>query len=173
MDTVFQLMMYLLPALLVFVSNYFVIKSFMDREYRSKLAEIRKANHAQLTPIRLQASERVLLFLERIAINSLVVRVHRNGMSARLLHTELLTAIRSEFDHNISQQLYLSSATWDAVKNAKEETIRAINISASKLRDDAPGIDLCNLMLDLTTKVDKLPTDYAIQILKAEIRQLF
>ncbi len=145
----------------------------MDKEYRNKLAEIRMDNQKQITPIRLQACERIVLFCERIAINSLVMRVHRQGMSARLLHSELLTTIRSEYEHNISQQIYVSKAAWDAVKSAKEETIKAINISASKVPDDATGLELCTVILDLSTKVNKLPTDFAIEVIKAEVRQIF
>lgn len=173
MDLFAQMLMYLVPSVIVFLTAYLILKSFMDKEYKSKLADIRMNNQNTITPIRLQACERIVLFCERIAINSLVMRVHRNGMSARLLHTELLSTIRNEYEHNISQQIYVSKAVWDAVKNAKEETIKAINISASKVADDATGLDLCTVILDLSTKVEKLPTDYAIEVVKAEIRQLF
>ncbi|MBL0049500.1 MAG: hypothetical protein IPP32_15545 [Bacteroidetes bacterium] len=173
MDSFATMLMYTVPSLIVFLTSYFILKSFMDNEYKSKLADIRMNNQTTITPIRLQACERIVLFCERIAINNLVMRVHRQGMSARLLHSELLTTIRNEYEHNISQQIYVSKAAWDAVKNAKEETIKAINISASKVADDATGLDLCTVILDLSTKVAKLPTDYAIEVMKAEIRQIF
>ncbi len=173
MDQFVQMLMYVIPSVIVFLTAYFILKSFMDKEYKSKLAEIRMNNQSTITPIRLQACERIVLFCERIAINNLVMRVHRSGMSARLLHSELLTTIRSEYEHNISQQIYVSKPVWDAVKSAKEETIKAINISASKIADDASGLDLCTVILELSTKVDKLPTDYAIEVVKAEIRQIF
>lgn len=173
MDSFAELLMYTVPSIIVFLTAYFMLKSFIDKEYKSKLMDIRMDNQKQITPIRLQACERIVLFCERIAINSLVMRVHRSGMSARLLHSELLTTIRNEYEHNISQQLYVSKAAWDAVKSAKEETIKAINISASKVADDATGLELCTVILDLSTRVDKLPTDYAIEVIKAEIRQIF
>lgn len=173
MDPFVQMLMYVIPSVIVFLAVYFVMKAFLEREYKSKLAEIRMNNQGTITPIRLQACERIVLFCERIAINSLVMRIHRQGMSARLLHSELLTTIRNEYEHNISQQIYVTKAAWDAVKNAKEETIKAINISASKVPDDATGLELCTVILDLSTKVEKLPTDYAIEVIKAEIRQIF
>ena len=173
MDSFVQMLMYAVPSIIVFLTSYFILKSFLDQEYRKKIVDIRMSNQSTITPIRLQACERIVLFCERIAINSLVMRVHRQGMSARLLHSELLTAIRSEYEHNISQQIYVSKAAWDAVKSAKEETIKAINISASKVPDDATGLELCTVILDLSTKVQKLPTDYAIEVMKAEIRQIF
>ncbi len=173
MDPFFQLLLYTVPSVIVFLTAYFVLKQFMDREYKNKLAEIRMNNQSIITPIRLQACERIVLFCERIAINSMVMRLHRQGMSARLLHSELLTTIRNEYEHNISQQIYVSKAAWDAVKSAKEETIKAINIAATKVADDASGLDLCTVILELSTKVEKLPTDYAIDVLKAELRQIF
>ena len=173
MDSFVQMLMYAVPSIIVFLTSYFILKSFLDQEYRKKMVDIRMSNQSTITPIRLQACERIVLFCERIAINSLVMRVHRQGVSARLLHSELLTTIRTEYEHNISQQIYVSKAAWDAVKSAKEETIKAINIAASKVPDDGSGLDLCTVILDLSTKVEKLPTDYAIEVIKAEIRQIF
>jgi hypothetical protein len=100
------------------------------------------------------------------------MRTHRQGMSARMLQSELIKAIRSEFDHNLAQQIYISSKAWEAVKNSKEETIKAINIASIKIPDDASGLDLCNIIFDLIQKVDKMPADVALEIIKAEARQI-
>ena len=130
-------------------------------------------NQKLITPIKLQAYERIALFLERIALNNLIVRVYKPGMSARMLQAELLKAIRSEFEHNLSQQIYLSNDSWNATKTAKEETIKAINIASSKVSDEASGTDLSKIIFELITKVDKLPTEYALELLKMEIRLVF
>lgn len=130
-------------------------------------------NQKLITPIKLQAYERIALFLERIALNNLIVRVYKPGMSARLLQAELLKAIRSEFEHNLSQQIYLSNDSWNATKTAKEEIIKVINIASSKVSDEANGTDLSKVIFELITKVDKLPTEYALELLKMEIRLVF
>jgi hypothetical protein len=137
------------------------------------MMDLRMQNQQTITPIRLQAYERMVLFLERISITQLVSRVHKSGMSARLLQSELVKTIRNEYDHNLSQQVYITQQTWNSIKTAKEETIRAINIASTKVSDDAAGLDLVNVLFDLVTKVEKLPTDIALEQLKLEAKQTF
>ncbi len=61
-----------------------------------------------VTPIKLQAYERIILFLERISMESLLVRVSSPEITASQLQTSLLATVRSEFEHNLSQQIYMS-----------------------------------------------------------------
>jgi hypothetical protein len=88
--------------------------------------DIRSKSSKTVTPIRLQAYERVALFLERINPNSLVMRMHKPGMSARQLQSDLLQIVRAEFEHNMAQQIYMSPAAWKAIRAAKEETIKIL-----------------------------------------------
>ena len=70
------------------------------------------------------------------------------------------------------EQIYISSQAWDAIRNSKEETIKAINIASIKVPDDASGLDLCNVIFDLIQKVEKMPYDVALEIVKEEARQI-
>lgn len=173
MEDILDILKYILPSVITFLAAYLIIKRFLDNDYRKKSIDIRMQNQKTIQPIRLQAYERLVLLLERVSLPALVQRTHKQGMSARMLQSELLKAIRAEFDHNLSQQVYITNKSWDSVKTAKEETIKAINIAASRLNDDATGMDLINVIFDLITKVDRLPTDIAIDILKMEARQIF
>jgi hypothetical protein len=103
----------------------------------------------------------------------MVVRLHKPGMSARMLQSEMIKSIRTEFDHNVTQQLYVTNKVWDTMKTAREETVKAINIASAKLPDGASGVDLVNTLYELITKVDKLPNEIALDMLKMEARQLF
>ena len=173
MEDILDIFKYVLPSVVTFLAAYFIIKAFLDREYKNKMMDLRMQNQQTITPIRLQAYERMVLFLERISITQLVSRVHKSGMSARLLQSELVKTIRNEYDHNLSQQVYITQQTWNSIKTAKEETIRAINIASTKASDDAAGLDLVNVLFDLVTKVEKLPTDIALEQLKLEAKQTF
>ncbi|MFN4812724.1 MAG: hypothetical protein ACK46S_09485 [Bacteroidota bacterium] len=173
MEDILDIFKYVLPSVVTFLAAYFIIKAFLDREYKNKMMDLRMQNQQTITPIRLQAYERMVLFLERISITQLVSRVHKSGMSARLLQSELVKTIRNEYDHNLSQQVYITQQTWNSIKTAKEETIRAINIASTKVSDDAAGLDLVNVLFDLVTKVEKLPTDIALEQLKLEAKQTF
>lgn len=173
MEDILDIFKYILPSVVTFLAAYNIIKAFLDREYKNKLMDLRMQNQSTITPIRLQAYERMTLFLERISLTQLVSRVHKSGMSARLLQSEMVKTIRAEFEHNLSQQIYITQQTWNSVKTAKEETIRAINIASTKVPDDASGLDLINVIFELVTKVEKLPTDIALEQLKLEAKQTF
>ncbi len=92
-----------------------------------------------ITPIKLQAYERIVLFLERISTESLIMRTVKPGMTAQQLHSALIANIRSEYEHNLSQQIYMSNEAWEMVKNAKGTVIRIINNIATKLPPTATG----------------------------------
>ncbi|TND07147.1 MAG: hypothetical protein FD123_3292 [Bacteroidetes bacterium] len=172
-EIVYDLLKILLPAGIVFVTCYFVVKHFLDTETKRRLAEIRLANQNVITPVRLQAYERISIFLERVNPNSLVPRVHKQGMSARLLQSELTRVIRQEFDHNLSQQIYMSNHAWEMVKTAKEEITKLINIAATKLPDTATGADLSQMIIQISQQIDKMPTQVALDYIKKEVGQVF
>ncbi len=161
-----------LPSLMVLAAVYFLIKSFFDNDQKLRLLELKKASQPTVLPLRFQAYERVCIFLERISPNNLVMRTHQSGTSARELQSALLTTIRSEYEHNLSQQVYMSAHSWDYVKNAKEEVIKIINLSMASLPDDATGILLCKHIFELVVKSEVQPTQRALDAIKAEIRQI-
>ncbi|PKP48253.1 MAG: hypothetical protein CVT95_04590, partial [Bacteroidetes bacterium HGW-Bacteroidetes-12] len=146
---------------------------FMDAEQRKNMYEIRKENQKITTPLRLQAFERIILYLERISPENLILRIHKPSMSAKQLQANLIATIKSEFEHNMAQQIYVSSTSWDIVKKVKDDIIRAINIAADNLPPDAKAADLGQKVFEVMSKLEKSPTHAAISILKNEIRQLF
>jgi len=174
MDIVAELLKIILPAGLVFGATYMLVKSFLDNERNRREAETRKLNQATITPLKLQAYERVIIYLERINPNTLVVRVNKQGFTAQQLHMELIKAIKSEYEHNLSQQIYISHGAWELVKNAKEEILKLVNISATKVLQEAPGSDLAMMILNITSGLGKkLPSEIAIEGIKKEVNQLF
>src|ERR1700741_706539 len=114
MDELFEIVKIILPAGIVFITTYYLVKNFLDHESRKKTLDLKLANQAVITPIRLQAYERVVLFLERINPNSMVMRLNKTGSAANF-QGELLKTIRNEFEHNLSQQIYMSSKAWESV----------------------------------------------------------
>jgi hypothetical protein len=133
----------------------------------------RTGNSKMITPIRLQAYERMILFLERISLSSMVMRTYNGKMNAKELQNALLTTIRSEYDHNVSQQLYIPTKTWDLIKSTREENVKVINSCSEQLKDGASGLELSQFILELVGKMDKMPTDIAIEALKNEVNKTF
>lgn len=173
METALEILKYILPAVIVFVGVYFILQNFFDNEAKKQQVLLRSKNQNLVTPIRLQAYERIVLLLERIALENIVMRTYQGGKTAKMLQTDLLKTIREEYEHNLSQQVYISNKTWAMIKAAKEETIKNINYAADQLKEDASAMDLSKLILELSAKVDKLPTDVAIEAVKREISYTF
>lgn len=174
MNAFIDLLKIIIPAGAVFAAAYFLVKRFLDNEQKRREFELKKSSQANITPLKIQAYERIVIFLERINPNSLVVRVNKNNMNARQLHLELVGAIKAEYEHNLSQQIYMSEGAWELVKNAKEEIIKLINVSSSKVTPDAPSSELAIMVLNITANLEKrLPNDVALEYIKREIAQKF
>ena len=99
--------------------------------------------------LQLQAYERLTLLVDRIAIPNLISRNSYEGLSAREMQMMLTKTIRDEFDFNITQQIYITPDTWQAVKNLKETNLLIINQVASMLPPGATGLDLNKSLLQV------------------------
>lgn len=169
METLIEFAKILLPAALVLYAMYLGVKVMIARELTKKELEIRQKNIEITLPVRLQAYERMILFLERISPNNLVVRVNQPDLSAREFHQILLKEIRDEYNHNVSQQVYMSIEVWEEVKTAKEDLLTAINASANELGDEANSLELAKRLFENMMGKNIDPIDHAIKSLKAEI----
>lgn len=163
----------LLPAALVLYAMYLTVKSFLDKETERKLVDLKTKNSEIVVPIRLQAYERMCLFLERITPNNLLVRLNDTAFSAMEFQQVLLSEIRQEYNHNLSQQVYMSDEAWGAIKSAMEEVAMLINTSAAALKTEATSIDLARAVFDTIINQNLNPTAQALSFIKAEIRQIF
>jgi len=173
METFLEIIKYILPSLVVFAASYLVIKRFLDNEYRKQLLLLRQENQKTTTPLRIQAYERLLLFLERISMDKLVLRVHRPGISAKLLQADLLKTIQDEYEHNLTQQLYISNNAWETVKKVKEESVKIINMAGTQMEETAKGTDLGKKIFEIMMQLENSPTQVAISVIKKEVRVIF
>ena len=173
MEIVADILKITIPALLVLLTAWLLLKNMIKNDQNKRRQELLLQSNKTLTPIRLQAYERVVLFLERISLESLIVRVSSPDMSASQLHTALLNTIRSEFEHNLSQQIYMSQQAWEVIKSAKATIIKIINNEADKLTAKSTGMDLTKRLFDQIVKLEKEPTRVAIDFIKGEIVRIF
>jgi hypothetical protein len=161
-----------IPALIVFFTAWIILKNMIKNDQDKRRQELILQNNRTVTPIRLQAYERIVLFLERISLESLLIRVSSSDMTVSQLHSALLNAIRSEFEHNLSQQIYMSQQAWEVVRNARSNMIKIINSEAEKLPDNASGIVLGKQLLEMIMELEKEPTRVAIDYIKVEISRM-
>ncbi len=168
-----DILKYILPSLIVLAASYLILHTFLKGEHKKALTDLKLARQKTITPIRLQAYERMTLFLERISPQTLVMRVHDPKTSASQLQMTLLKTIRQEYEHNLSQQVYISDELWEEIKTAKEEMIKLVNTAMGKLNDNASSTELSQLIINMSVTGKKEPAKKALSILKKETRQLF
>jgi hypothetical protein len=173
MEVFLEILKYILPATIVLLTVWIMLRTWSRNEDKKRKNEFNMHIMDDLLPIRLQAYERIILFLERISPDSLVIRTSRPELNARQLQAELLTSITQEFEHNLAQQTYVSNEVWDKVKQAKNQNIKLINEAASELKADASGQTLGKLILERLTELNSPPSRAAIDALKQEVRTLF
>jgi hypothetical protein len=167
------LLVALLPSLLVFLTTFHTLRQFFAAQAAERQVELRRDDQRQVLPLRLQAYERLTLYLERIAPGPLVLRVHKHNMSARMLHGELINTVREELDHNVTQQVYVSDKAWARVKQAKEETIRLVNLSFDQVGEGVSATELSRRIFENAGKLSAAPSQEALLLLKDEVRRLF
>lgn len=155
---------------------YKMMKNYFKFEQKRRLLEVKMEQQNEtlkvVSPIRLQAYERMALFLERISPNSLILRCYQPGMDTKLLQGVMTKVIRDEWEHNLSQQIYISSNCWNRIREAKEEMINLINSSAVKLTPDADPASLAGIIFSSVSE-HQVPTDSALEFLKKEIQSQF
>ena len=173
MEQIIDLLKIILPAAAVFLAAFFLVQRFLKNDQSRRDHELKKASLNLTTPQKIQAYERIVIYLERIDPNNLVVRVNKHGMSSRQLHQELVSTIKAEYEHNISQQIFVSHSTWELVKTSKEEIIKLINISATKVPHDAPSNELAMMILNIVANIEKkMPNEIALEYAKKEIAKI-
>ena len=132
MDALIDFGKILIPASVVLYAAFLLVRSFTQRDIDLKKLEIRGRSIETVLPNRLHAYERMTLFLERMSPQNLLVRLNTGGVSAKEFQHVLLNEVRNEYNHNVSQQVYISEEVWELIKNAKEDLIVNINDAASE-----------------------------------------
>ena len=173
MNEVLEILKYTIPAIIVLIAAVLIIKQMVKNDQNRRNYEMISKNQQIITPIRLQAYERLTLLLERLSPESLIMRVSKPKMTAKQLQSELLSIIRSEFDHNVSQQIYVTPQVWEIIKNSRAKIIQLINGAASRVKPDSPALGLSKLILESLMAQEKSPTSLALDALKNEIKQLY
>lgn len=173
MDYVTEFLKLLVPAALVMYAMYLVMRNFLQKQFDHRLLDIKIKNNETVLPIRLQAYERIALLLERISPNNMLLRLSDPSISAFAFQQLLLNEIREEFNHNLSQQVYMSDLAWAKIRTTVNEIVTAVQESAQKMDESKNAIDLAEAIFDYMSKLDRDPVGEALTLVKEETRQLF
>jgi hypothetical protein len=173
MDVLLEILKYTVPAFIVFLTVWVMLRNWSRNEEGRRKKEFNMHITDDILPVQLQAYERSILLLERISPESMILRISRSEYTARQLQKELLSNITSEFEHNIAQQTYISTEAWDKIKVAKNQVINLVNETAKEVKPDASGPTLGKLILERLTELNNPPSQVAIDYLKKEVKTLF
>ena len=169
----FHLVGGLLRFLLLFGGLFFLLWYYLRQTRKAVPVSGNSQDHQAILPLRLQAYERFVLFLERIHPSNLMLRLNSQDLTAIQMQSLLVRTIREEFEFNLSQQLYISGNSWELIKNAKEETIALINHASSALPENAVSADLVKMVFEVAISRGKLPVETAIEEIKKELHRIF
>ncbi|GGD39702.1 DUF7935 family protein [Muriicola marianensis] len=169
-DDIFQMFGFLLPAVVTGVVAFYFFRLHTRNEEGRRRYLLHKESQKSALPIRLQAYERLALFLERISIPNLVVRVAPKSADKAAYENLLIKNIENEFEHNLSQQIYMSDECWNVIKAAKSATIQAIRRAGMSESDSADKLreDILNETMDMQS-----PSATALAYVKKEISALW
>lgn len=169
----FDILKYIIAGFAVVSLTYYIVKPHLERAERIQLLEFKKAISNQTLPLRLQAYERVVLFVERVNPASMLVRLNGTSYSAAELHSLVVDEIRNEYQHNITQQIYVSSRAWGIVRRVKDDTMSIITNAVKGLPEDASGMDLSRTVLMHLSKLEENPYDIATTLIRKDLEDIF
>ena len=173
METLLNVLAYTLPSVVMLVGVWLVLKKTLRNENNFLTLELKKQNNNQKLSVTLRAYERLILFLERTQPGSILMRQNLLTMNCLQLQTVLLKQIRDEFEHNITQQLYVSREAWALVCNAKESLVKLVNLSAGQFETSEAAIKMAEFMIKSYSESQNPPSEVAINFIKEEVKHIF
>ena len=176
-----EVIKYCIPALIVLLATWIVMYKLFKNEQQKREWELRRAAQKEISPIRLRAYERLSLVLERTQPEALVMglseRLEAAGeslasLSIMKMQQELLRTVRLEFDHNLSQQVYVSDETWAKIIGARDEMAAFISTMAIQMPKESTSMDYTKVLMTAYRQNGETPHQMALEALKEEARGL-
>lgn len=173
MEPLIELVKVLGPAALMLYLAYLLVRSFLNKQMEEIRLQVIQKNQEVVIPVRLQAYERICLLLERVSPNNLISRLNNAEYSAIEFQQILISEVREEFNHNLSQQVYMSSEAWSYVQSAVEDIISIINEAGSMSEKDDKSLALAKKIIDLSMARQADSVRQALDFIKREIQTIF
>ena len=164
LEEILEILKYILPAVVVLIATSLIVNKFLVKEIERKQLSIFKENANFTLQMRLQAYERLIIFVERMHPNSMISRFYSKDTTAQDLQLAMVQSIRAEFEHNLSQQIYISHEVWQTIQTVKEQEITMLNRVGSSLPLGAPASEFVKALTEfVVTDESVLPTSIAIE----------
>ena len=168
---IIEILAYTIPSLITGGVAYFLFESYFKDQQNTRRWLLQKDSQKDLLPLRLQAYERMTLFMERINPSQLLVRIIPISDDKNEYTNYVIAQVEQEFEHNLAQQIYISDECWSIITTAKNATIQMIRLAA-KSEKVADANQLREVILgDLLEKTS--PSSAALAFIKNEVGQLW
>jgi len=158
----------IIPSIVVFLSVYFTFRQYHQQQLKLQMLENKKVKDRITLPMKLQAYERLILLCERIDFPDLMLRLKAPDTSARELVSALLVAVQHEYEHNLTQQLYVSPELWEVLLAVKSKTMHLITMAGDGLNENASSEEFAKKLFELVGKETSLPAQVGRKAIKTE-----
>ncbi|MBQ0033798.1 MAG: hypothetical protein KBS77_00700 [Bacteroidales bacterium] len=167
-----EILKYILPALVVLLATWIVLYKMLKSEHEKREWVLRKESRKEVIPIRLRGYERLALLLERTTPEHMLRDMDVPALTVQQLQLLLMKTIRMEFDHNLSQQIYVSDTTWEAILLVEEEMISFVCAGAANFKPDEPALPYAQQLITVYKTNGQTPVEKAQLMLRAEAREI-
>ena len=168
----FDILKLTVSGLLVVLSAFYMARPYLERFEKHQLIGLKQSFNKETLLLRLQAYERLALFIDRINPVNLLVRLNDQSYSAGELHYLIVKEIRNEYQHNITQQIYVSNTSWEIVKRVKNDTVSLFNNALKALPPQANSLEFGKLVLEQISRMENSPYDIASVLIHDEAGQI-
>ena len=162
-----------IPSTGIILTVYFFLNKYFKNIKELELIKLKKQNKKEITPLKIQAYERVLLYIQRISPENLTIKNVNPNLSNQELYETLNHIIETEYEHNLTQQLYITETAWLAVQKTKNEVKQLIEVSYSKVENEKQSIQLATTIIQIFDQLEQKPTTLSNQIIKKEFNKEF
>lgn len=169
METALEILKYILPALIVFATVYYLMKRYLDMQYSTEVLRFKQSQAKNTLPIKLQAYERLAMFCERISLDNLSYRLSAGSMDAQSMSNAMLIAIQQEYEHNMSQQVYVSEKLWEIISMAKNQMQNIVTTASSDPSIGNSAAAMIDKCMEIQTSMGGSPIKTAKSAIKKEI----
>lgn len=167
-----EILKYCIPALIVLLATWIVMYKLFNNEQQKREWELKRAAQKEISPIRLRAYERLALMLERTQPEHLLMDLDVSQFTVPQLQQRLLQTIRLEFDHNVSQQIYVSEHVWELIVAARGQMLAFVSAMAAQLPPDSTSLDYAKFLLTAYNTNGETANEVALHALKEEAAKL-
>ncbi len=152
---------------------YNQISQKLDQITTNYLISQKKDLSKDILQRKLQAYERLSLLLERIQYPNVIKRCYDEDFSARELINRMKMDIQAEYEHNLTQQIYVSEKLWEIILLTKEDSISTLSDLSMDMESYQSEQVLIHALIDKLSHKKYNPIDKALLAIRTEVNTLF